>query len=78
MVETYTLRNHRVKALTLQSTIVNLKALRVSCDSFEGGATQNPKTPNPQNPFNDFDLISMDCAIFYLYKYKYYKSVIAL
>ena len=65
MVETYTLRNHRVKALTLQSTLVNLKALRVSCDLFEGGATQNPKTPNP---FNDFELISMDYAIFYLYE----------
>jgi hypothetical protein len=50
MVEIYTLRIHRVKALTSQSTIVNLKALRVSCDSFEGGATQNPKTPNSKTP----------------------------
>jgi hypothetical protein len=50
MVEIYTLSNHRLKALTLQSTIVNLKDLRVSCDSFEGGATQNPKTPNPKTP----------------------------
>jgi hypothetical protein len=50
MAEVHTLRNLKVKALTLQSTMVNLNAHCVSCESFEGGAAQNPMTPNPKSP----------------------------
>ena len=71
MAEVHTLRNLRVKALTLQSTIVNLnaplgaKALRVSCEPFEGGAAQNPMTPNPKSPLMILKWRTIRDVIFY-------------
>ena len=65
MAEVHTLRNLRVKALTLQSTMANLKAHCVSCESFEGGAAQNPMTPKPQKPFDDLEVRTIKDLILY-------------
>ena len=53
-------RSHKVKSLT---TIANLKTVHVRWDSFEGRAAQNPETPKPKKPFNEFVVIGMDDTI---------------
>jgi hypothetical protein len=65
MAEVHTLRNLRVKALTLQLTMANFNPRRMSCESFEGGAAQNPMTPKPQKPFDDLEVRTIRDVIFY-------------
>jgi hypothetical protein len=70
MVEVHTLRNLRVKALTLQSTMANLNAFRGQgplCELrvLRGRGCPKPHDPKPQKPFDDLEVRTIRDVIFY-------------